>query len=364
MSQLLEGLGSPVLVQALNPTHFANGLPFTEAGALAIENLAPIDHYHQGLPFTPGGRISVALNGTVSYYGSGNAPFSAAGFLVLGTGPVDHYAGGVGFTASNQIASVQGTVSPEVQAVFNRMSALTPTEEAAIEAFVDGMVALGLWAGIFEFYAPCLNASDYLTGFKADTLLPSASPPVHTPGEYADFINNSQHFLEGRDFDAYSTQNIFMGCYNVFTAADTVQNSDMFGVENGGATTYFRWRGNDTNDFNELIGQTSAAGRSAANVRPEGDIVGQARSSGDTFNLQPGNVIDSTVQAFVAHPSGGPIQWHGHWTNGVPSAGNMANSRYSCMFSMATPSLANVSNTRALMLQFLIDIGVTGVPIP
>jgi len=255
-------------------------------------------------------------------------------------------------------------VSAPVQAVFDRMSALTTTEENAIETFVDGMVAEGMWADVFEFYAPCLNGTDFLTGFLTDTLLPSGLPPVHTAGQYLDFLNNAMHVLEGRNFETYSTQDIFFGAYVVMYDADGTGNSDVYGISNGGADTYMRWRGDDTNDFNEHIGQTSSANRSLANLRPTGDFVGLGRLVNGTYNLQPAGAVILAVQPFVAHPSGGPVQWHGNWNNGTPSAGNMANSRYSCMISMVAPEVVDIEKLRALVLQFLREVGVTGIPAP
>ena len=255
-------------------------------------------------------------------------------------------------------------VSPEVQLVFDRMSALTQIEMNAIEAFVDGMVVEGMWDDVFEFYSPCLNATDYLTGFKTDTLQNSIPPPAHTPGQFITFANNGQHILEGRNFDTYSTQDIFQGAYVVMTAADTTGNTDIYGLSAGGADTYMRWRGDDTNDFNEHVGQTSAANRSAANLRPTGDFVGLGRVVNQTYNLQPLGPTLIAIQAFVAHPTGFPIQWHGINNDGTPATGNMANSTYSCMIAMASPAIADVGKVRNLVLLYLIAIGVTGVPIP
>jgi len=258
----------------------------------------------------------------------------------------------------------RGGISAEVQLVFDRMVALTPVEQDAIEIFVDGMVSEGLWGNVFEFYAPCLNASSFLIGFKTDTLLQSASPPIHTAGQYLDFTTNAMHVLEGRNFDTYSTPDMFFGVYNVFTDADVNSNSDLFGLTDGSAEVLMRWRGNIQNDFNELVGNTITGGRSAANQRPTGDFVGLGRSDTTILNLQPGAVVDLATVAFVAMPSGFPMQWHGQMQSGTPAGGNVQNARYSCMMSMAAPSIADSGKVRNLVLGFLINIGVTGVPLP
>jgi len=254
--------------------------------------------------------------------------------------------------------------SDPVQDVLDRMSGLDQTEIDAITVFVNAMVAEGFWDNVFEFYAPCLNAVDYLTGFRTDTLVESAPfTPTHTPKLGLDFSNNNQHVLEGRDFQTYSVRDIFLGAYLVMYEPDDTTNADVYGLQNGGAQTYLRWRGNDTNDFNEHVGQTSAANRSAANQRPTGDFIGLGRTGATgTYNLQPLGQTLVAAQPFVAHPSFDPIQWHGIFINGVPATGNMANSRYSCMISMITPDIADAGTLRDIILQFLRDIGVGGLP--
>lgn len=256
-----------------------------------------------------------------------------------------------------------GPVSSEVAAVLARMSAVDATEIAAITAFVDGIVAIGIYNDISEIYAPCLNATDFLTGFKFMSLVPSASAPAHTPGEFVEFSTNAQHYLDSVNFDSFATANGFVGVYNVFTAADTVNNSDLFGVADLVNECYMRWRGSDTNDFNDIYNVTGATPRTAANVRPTGDMVGVGLDNGDVFNLQPAALVSKATRTPTAVPVGFPFQWHGQNLNGTPASGNMANSRYSLMIhSNGLPSAIPQGELRALCLQFLRDIGVTGVP--
>ena len=264
-------------------------------------------------------------------------------------------------------AGVSGTVSAEVQAVFNRMSALTQTEQDAIEALVDGMVAGGYYTDITEIYAPCLNGTDFLTGFKFMTLIQSAAPPTHTPGQFVEFSANSQHLLDSANFDTFATVEGFIAVYNVFTGVDTTGNSDLFGVADaGGRECYMRWRGNDTTDFNIIYNVTGATPRPAANQRPTGDLVGMGLEGTDTYVLVPGGII-AKAGPLTPHPGvpqTHPFQWHGQNLSGTPAAGNMANSRYSLMMhSNAVISAVAQGSVRALALQFLRDIGVTGVPV-
>ena len=155
-----------------------------------------------------------------------------------------------------------------------------------------------------------------------------------------------------------------MGVYNVFTAADVTQNSDLFGLADaGGRECYFRWRGNDTFDFNALYNTTSATPRTTANLRPTGDFVGMGLDGINVFNLQPGGTVPSaarTVEALV--PQGHPCQWHGQNLSGAPAVGNVQPSRYSLMVHANGITASQAQTLRTLSLQFLKDIGVTGVP--
>ena len=261
--------------------------------------------------------------------------------------------------------SPSGGESAEVQAVFDRMAALTTQEEDAIRTFVNGLVSDGSYAVMTEIYAPCLNATDFLTGFKFMTLQPSASPPVHTPGEFVEFSTNAMHYLDSDDFDTFANVEGFIGVYNVFTAADGVGNSDLFGLADvGGNECYYRWRGTDTTDFNALYNVTAATPRGATNQRPTGDIVGMGLEGLEVFELQPGGIIAKSARTPNASvPTTHPCQWHGQNLSGTPAAGNMANSRYSLMLhSNGLLSTIVQGSIRARILQFLRDIGVTGVP--
>ena len=256
-----------------------------------------------------------------------------------------------------------GGLSTPVELVLARYSALDGTETAAITAFVEGLEADGIWDNITEVYAPCLNGTDFLIGMKARTLQPSGTPPVHTPGEFVEFSNNNMHYLEDVNFDSYATIEGFIAVYNVFTGADSTANSDLFGVATAGIECYMRWRGNDTNDFNAIYNVTSATPRSAANQRPTGDLVGMGLLGVDIFNLQPGGIVVKATRTPNAVPANFPLQWHGQNIDGTPAAGNMQNSRYSLMITGNTITDTNAILARARSLQFLRDIGVTGIPV-
>ena len=255
-------------------------------------------------------------------------------------------------------------ISAEAQAVLDRMSALSSTEINAIIAYVDGMVAAGYYTDITEIYAPCLNGTDYHTGFKFMTLIDSSPAAIHTPGEYVDFTTSSRHMLDSANFDSFASIEGFVGAYIVFTDADVTQNSDLFGVADAsGRECYMRWRGNDTNDFNTLYCVTSASPRTVANVRPSGDLVGFGLEGVEVYNLGPGGIISKATRIQEGIPTTHPFQWHGQNLSGTPALGNVQPSRYSLMIhSNAIISTIAQGSLRALSLQFLRDIGVTGIP--
>jgi len=266
---------------------------------------------------------------------------------------------------SLSLSGGSSTASP-ADVVISRMSALSPTEETAIRTYVDGLDADGSYVGITEIYAPCLNATDFLTGFKHMTLQPSSPEPIHTPGEYVDFTTSSRHYLDSKNFDSFAAIDGYIAAYIVFTDPDVPGNSDLFGVADAaGNECYMRWRGNDTNDFNAIYNVTSATPRTAANMRPTGDLVGMGLSTvpRDVFVLQPGGIIVKANRLQEGVPQGHPFQWHGQNINGTPSIGNVQPSRYSLMIHANTPTDTILQGSvRARSLQFLRDIGVTGIP--
>ena len=90
MSQLLQAfsefVGDEDLVAVVDattaPDGFASGIP-AEGGSAAIDTVSAITHHHMGLPFTANGRIAVEVDAVVDSYGSGAAPISATGRLIV-----------------------------------------------------------------------------------------------------------------------------------------------------------------------------------------------------------------------------------------------------------------------------------------
>ena len=245
-------------------------------------------------------------------------------------------------------------------AVLARFGALDGTETAAITAFVNGLDADGIWDDIFEVYAPCLNATDFLIGMKTDTLIQTGG--THQPGQGIEFTTNNQYLLEGRDFDTFAQANMFFGCYSVATIADTTTNRDYFGVATAAVECYLRWRGTDTNDVNSVYFVTGSTPRTVPAGAPDSDFIGCGLDGATVRELHNGGVVLSAARTFEGIPASNPMQWFGQNIDGVPSVGNKRLSRYSIMAHLADPSDARIQTLRSRSLQFLRDLGVAGVP--
>lgn len=64
------------------PVDWVNGVPFTAAGQVAVEE-APLDHYGpRGLPITASGKVAVDVLGVVTHYLVG-LPFTAEDRLAV-----------------------------------------------------------------------------------------------------------------------------------------------------------------------------------------------------------------------------------------------------------------------------------------
>ena len=262
-----------------------------------------------------------------------------------------------------------GVVAPsaEAAAALARYSALDATEIAAITAFVNGLNSDGVYGKVAEIYAPCLNATDFLIGFKASSLIfTSGGGSLHVPGEYMDFTSHLDYFTEDRAFDTFAQVSMFTGVYLDIAVADTTGDSELFGVLSGGQPAFFRWRGTDTTDFNESWNTTSGSPNTSANLRPVLDFIGIGLEGTTLSVLGVGGILhQATRNPELVVPATFPFQWFGRNANGVPaaSAGNKpVPNRYSLMVHVLGQTDADILNLRTRSLQFLKDIGVTGVP--
>jgi hypothetical protein len=143
-------------------------------------------------------------------------------------------------------------VSPEAQAVLDRMTALDQTESDAIVTFVDGCVTDGNWTLLDEFYCFALNSTDWLTGFKQFSATLTGTITRTANGASLSGAAG-EHIATGCVMNAlaqYQTADALIGLY-MHTVNDWgTQNYDFFGVENAATTRVrMRHRGSDTNDF-------------------------------------------------------------------------------------------------------------------
>ena len=275
-----------------------------------------------------------------------------------------------GLASGNSVSACDAfgvsAISAEVQAVFDRMSALTTTEKDAIEVFVDGMVSDGLWASMIALWCPAFNNTDFLTDFIDDVSpMNIVGGSSHTAGEYIEFTS-TQHALTpnvGSDynFTGADPYPICLGSYQVQTQADTTANTDFFGFVDGVLEVYMRWRGNDVFDFNVTMGKTSINPRPALNVKPTGDIVVLGGNSTTEDFISSGAVVNTMGGKTQEGFPNLVIEFNGRNSSGTPQQRRGA--RHSLWF-IAEIDSSDILTARARMLQFLIDFGVTGVPTP
>jgi hypothetical protein len=162
-----------------------------------------------------------------------------------------------------------GGASPADQVVA-RMSALSGAEETAVRAFVDGCVADNNWQYIDEFYCFALNATDWLTGFRAYTATVPGGGVARTAngaesaggGTITGFILTNTP-LSG--LLRYKSTSASMGLYVHTLATWGTGNIDLMGVEmNDNTRTRLRHRGSDTNDFRASVNSNTQITYSAA----------------------------------------------------------------------------------------------------
>jgi hypothetical protein len=224
-------------------------------------------------------------------------PYSATGALVVtnltanpGVTIIQHPADVTVTFPDTAVFSVAATggpdpspISPEVQAVYDRMAGLSPTEEAAIAEFVDGLVSDGIWASIDEFYCFALNGTDWLTGWVSHTatnvggdITRTANGAQVNTGGTGVFIDTN---VDPSTLSQYALTDVGAGVY-LHTAADWgTGNYDWFGIEDStNPRLRFRHRGSDTNDTR--ISANSVATKSL--IIPIADVQGRLWSVGLT----------------------------------------------------------------------------------
>jgi len=356
--------------EAENPLAFEIGFPEVRviAGlALGQASITGLISFTQSIAGLAQGQ-SIAV-GTMS----GDAVLAGqADGISITTGAAQALRFMAGIAAGNSVTTgtAQGEtgISTEVQAVFDRMSALTQTEKDAIQVMVDNLVADGIWANVTGLWCPALNGTDFLTDFINDAsplTLPSGG--THTPGEYIDFAAGGHaqtpNISSNYGFGLTSFP-ICMGLYVVLTAADTINNTQYLGYTDAtNSLQYgFWWRGTDTNDYNVNFGKTGNSPRPPFGTRASGDfLAGGGNTTTEDFFLFEGGADATLSRTNEATFDAQVIHFNGRNQQG--SSNSARASRHSLWFIGAiNNSEAVVLRTR--VLQFLIDLGVTGVPTP
>jgi hypothetical protein len=262
-----------------------------------------------------------------------------------------------------------GNISPEAQAVLDRMSALTQTETDAIVAYVDGLVSDAVYDKLWDIWCPALdNANDAITGFKvkADTWLTKGGTNAHVPGQGWDF-NTTGYMIAGEAMNVLpATLNGFL-----FYIDDTSQygapadtNTDYFGTAGGaGNDCYLRSRSlSNNNDHNIAWFHTSATARPPHRGHLYQDLCGWGAFVANTATLlPPGGVAQDT------NPPDGVVSdlaWVFNGRNNNGTTQNHNNQRHSLWMFLDGAAKTDLTVIRSRSLTFLQAIGVTGVPSP
>jgi hypothetical protein len=189
-------------------------------------------------------------------------------------------------------------ISDEVQAVYDRMTALSPTEEDAIQVFVDGLVADGIWGKLDEFYCFALNNTDWLTGWKKSTAIhsPLGNGNVSRNKDGA-IVEDTNSWLEtGLLLPAQTQYQLTDGEMGIYLHASVdwgAGNNDMTGVEDAStARTRIRHRGNDNNDWRSSINTANVLTPSQT-LPISRQLISVRATATNTNQLHDGVIVDT-----------------------------------------------------------------------
>jgi hypothetical protein len=180
------------------------------------------------------------------------------------------------FSVTNNVTG--GGTSPEVQAVLDRMTAITAGETTAITAFVDGCVADGNWTLIDEFFCFALNGTDWLTGWRTHTASVVGGTIVRTANgaELAGAGSNLEYIETNIDLATltnFQQQDASSGLFIHACPDWGAGNFDFYGIDNNTAGSWKnRHRGSDTNDLR--IYPNTGTLTTVSNSLPPADLVG------------------------------------------------------------------------------------------
>jgi hypothetical protein len=210
--------------------------------------------------------------------------------------------------------------SPEVQAVLDRMKALDQTMIDAIEVFVDGLVADGIWALLDDFWCFALNPTDWLTGWKAHTAtLNGVGISQNKDGAICGDTNSQMNTNAVLNtLTNYQLGNAELGCYIHSTSNWGTTNNDFYGVDSGATRVRMRHRGSDTVDLNFSMNSGGNAS-TPTDPLPIGNILVSLRDNG-TNGLA---LVDGVQAGSHATPTAVPATAQPCWVfatnqNGAP----------------------------------------------
>jgi len=272
-----------------------------------------------------------------------------------------------------------------VQAILDRMCALTPTETQAITDFYLCAIAAGIWPKIKNMWATGLNRLDHRTGWIEDRIALDPSQTgkivVSTAGIGAPIWQNDGSkrtlFPENTWFRTTNNTDAIFGpkqvsglfCYlSEWATFDGNYIHDIYGAQDIAGNRYYnRWRGSSVVDYDLVMGTDGPTPRPLLTGGDErwgnapGVIGGWSDRTAD-YVMSVNNEVRSAARSFVGFPAE-PFQFTG---NNVQ--GNTQNNQAWQYLSLVVMVSADVFTTadatalRACMLQFARDIGVANVP--
>lgn len=257
-------------------------------------------------------------------------------------------------------------VSPEAQAVLDRMDSLSEPERSAIINFVDYLVSQSVWDKIDDFWCFALNNTndDWLTGFKATNCTLSASAPARTANGASISSSVTSYITIPKNINSFTNHQPADGSMGVFLQAATKPAPSInpfFGVSVGTARAYM--------SFSGIWGEVRFSGGNGYNGtwsgRSYSDFTG-----GDVMlmtNSRP-NFVDAYINAessttpstaVTLLPAGTPLVG-AYKTNGVVTNG-MAKTISVAWVGAGSPSGVTYATLNVAIRNLLIDLGVAGV---
>ena len=259
------------------------------------------------------------------------------------------------------------TFSPEVQAVIDRMSALSTQEIDAIEAFVDGMAGIGRWTSgdeIIDVWCFALNSTDFLTSFVGNMNMTTSSGTItHVAQRGVEFATGAYYRTAENYDDVWLQPQAYNLIYNNDIPASSADPQYYLGCADltiNCAAGYFNdseyqiiW-GTDTQFDFSTFRQTVGA-LTSGSYDPVVAFI--------NYGLPDvGGLIEGPNASKVGNGPSLPMQLNGANINGTST--NAVNTQVG-LFMLGNSFFYDefaLQTIRNLAKQFMRDLGVTGVP--